>query len=197
MNFLAHLYLSGENEGIIIGNFIADAVKGNHLGQFPEAVEKGIRIHREIDSYTDKHPVFLESKGRLQGTYHKFSGVIVDLYYDHFLARYWTDYSDHDLRQYVAGSYKLLLRNYGILPARSRRILPYMIAQNWLVGYADFDKLTRVFQGMSRRSRFKSGMENAVTDLKKDYTAYLEEFRNFFPDLIDYVQQYRKDISVI
>jgi acyl carrier protein phosphodiesterase len=72
-----------------------------------------------------------------------------------------------------------------------------MIAQNWLVGYADFDKLTRVFQGMSRRSRFKSGMENAVTDLKKDYTAYLEEFRNFFPDLIDYVQQYRKDISVI
>jgi acyl carrier protein phosphodiesterase len=196
MNFLAHLYLSGENEGIIMGNFFADAVKGNQLDHFPADVIKGIRIHREIDSYTDQHPVFLESKGRLSGTYRKFSGVIVDLYYDHFLARNWSEYSTQDLEEYVARSYKLLLRNYNLLPARSKRILPFMIAQNWLVGYSDFDKLERVFQGMSRRSRFKSGMENAVTDLKKDYSSYQAEFRKFFPDLINHVRQYRGNMNV-
>jgi acyl carrier protein phosphodiesterase len=196
MNFLAHLYLSGENEGIILGNFIADAVKGNRLNHFPDDVIKGIRIHREIDTYTDRHPVFRESKGRLVNTYHKFSGVIVDLYYDHFLARLWAEYSSRDLEQFVAANYKILLRHYGLLPKRSKRILPYMIAQNWLVGYADFDKLTRVFQGMSRRSRFKSGMENAVTDLKKDYDSFQAEFRKFFPDLITHVRLYKDNMSV-
>jgi acyl carrier protein phosphodiesterase len=196
MNFLAHLYLSYNNEGVILGNFIADAVKGNKLDHFPEDVVRGIRLHREIDSYTDSHPVFRQGKARLSGRYRMFSGVIVDLYYDHFLAKNWVDYSDTDLEKCVASAYKLLLKHYAILPSRSRKILPYMIAQNWLVGYADFDRLTRVFQGMSRRSRFESGMEHAVDDLKKDYSLYESEFRLFFPDIISHIRQYRNDESV-
>ena len=196
MNFLAHLYLSGSNEGVILGNFIADSVKGSMLDRFPGDVIKGIRLHREIDSFTDHHPVFLQSKARLSDTYSKFSGVIVDLYYDHFLARNWKDYSGHDLEKYVAENYKLLLRNYALLPPRSKRILPFMIAQNWLVGYASLDKLRKVFQGMSRRTRFNSGMEHAVTDLEKDYASYEKEFRLFFPDLEAHAAQYRKNIRV-
>jgi acyl carrier protein phosphodiesterase len=192
MNFLAHLYLSEDNEGVTLGNFVADSVKGNSLNHFPADVVRGIRLHREIDSYTDSHPVFRQSKARLSPKYRMFSGVIVDLYYDHFLARNWHDYSDINLAQYVGAAYKMLLRNYAILPPRSRRILPFMIAQNWLVGYAEFDRLARVFQGMSRRSRFESGMENAVEDLKLDYNAYGQEFRQFFPEIIHHIEQYRK-----
>lgn len=197
MNFLAHLYLAGNNEGVILGNFIADAVKGNHLDHFPEDVVKGIRLHREIDDYTDHHPVFRQSKSRLSYAYGKFSGVIVDIYYDHYLARNWKDYSSNDLATYVAKTYKMLLRNYATLPARSRRILPFMIAQDWLTGYAEFDKLARVFQGMSRRSRFKSGMEHAVEDLKKDYHDFESEFRTFFPDIIRHIEQYKESIHVL
>lgn len=196
MNFLAHLYLSGKNEGVILGNFIADSVKGSMLDHFPGDVIKGIKFHREIDTFTDHHPVFLLSKARLSENYSKFSGVIVDLYYDHFLARNWPDYSDIDLEKYVAQNYKLLLRNYSLLPPRSKRILPFMIAQNWLVGYANLEKLRRVFQGMSRRTRFISGMENAVDDLEKDYASYEAEFRLFFPDLVAHAAQYRKNIHV-
>lgn len=196
MNFLAHLYLSGENEGVTLGNFIADAVKGSRLDHFPADVARGIHLHREIDSYTDSHPVFRQSKNRLSAKYRKFSGVIVDLYYDHFLSRNWSDYSEKELGQFVALTYKMLLRNYAILPARSRRVLPFMIAQNWLVGYADFDKLTRVFQGMSRRSTFPSGMENAVDDLKAGYSLYEEEFRLFFPEIIRHIAQYRDSGTV-
>jgi acyl carrier protein phosphodiesterase len=196
MNFLAHLYLSGDNEEVILGNFIADSVKGSHFDRFPPDVIKGIRLHREIDSFTDNHPVFLQSKARLSATYGKYSGVIVDLYYDHFLARNWNDYSKTPIEDYVAQTYRLLLRNYSILPARPRRILPYMIAQNWLAGYAEFNKLERVFQGMARRTSFRSGMETAVDDLKKDHLAYEAEFRAFFPDIIRHAGQYRKNISV-
>jgi acyl carrier protein phosphodiesterase len=125
-----------------------------------------------------------------------FSGVIVDLYYDHYLARNWKDYSDIELSAFVGSTYKMLLRHYAIMPARSRRILPFMIAQNWLVGYADFDRLARVFQGMSRRSRFESGMENAVVDLKLHYSEYEQEFRQFFPEIIRHIEQYRKGDAV-
>ena len=196
MNFLAHLYLSGEEEEVILGNFFADAVKGRSFKGYSSLVAKGIRIHREIDSYTDNHPVVRKSKARLSPKYSKFSGIIVDVYYDHFLARNWKDYSSQELVNFVSATYKMLLRNYAILPDRSKRLLPFMIAQNWLVGYADFDKLERVFVGMSKRSRFKSGMEHAVVDLKKDYSSYLDEFRKFFPDLVSHVRQYRENIYV-
>ena len=196
MNFLAHLYLSGNNEGVILGNFIADAVKGSSFEKYPPDVAKGIRLHREIDSYTDHHPVFRQSKARLTSRYGKYSGVIIDLYYDHFLAKNWRSYSTLELEAYISRTYRLLLRNYSILPGRSRRILPYMIAQNWLVGYADLKKLERVFQGMARRTRFRSGMENAVEDLENGYPEFHAEFRDFFPDLILHAEQYRENISV-
>ncbi|HNQ82643.1 MAG TPA: DUF479 domain-containing protein, partial [Bacteroidales bacterium] len=98
MNFLAHLYLSGKEEDVIIGNFVADAIKGNSLGHYPQGMERGIRLHREIDSYTDSHELFRASRNRLAPRYNHFSGIIVDLYYDHFLAKFWNEYSNEDLR---------------------------------------------------------------------------------------------------
>jgi acyl carrier protein phosphodiesterase len=195
MNFLAHLYLSGKEEDVIVGNFVADAVKGNSLHHFPEGMERGIRLHREIDSFTDQHPVVRASKSRLSAKYRMYSGVIVDLYYDHFLAKFWSDFSDEDLQQLVSRTYFLLIRRFHQLPPRSRRILPFMITRNWLVGYRDLNVLQQVFYGMSRRTSHPSGMENAITDLEADYDSYENEFRAFFPDIIHHINNYRSNLQ--
>ena len=189
MNFLAHLYLSGEDEDIILGNFIADMVKGRQIDRFQDGVVKGIRIHRKIDAFTDSHPVVDKSKMRLRNKYRLYSGVIVDMFYDHFLATNWSDYSNTSLRKYVGNTYQLLLKNFMVLPVRARNILPYMIAGNWLVNYARLENLQRHFNGMSKRTPFDSGMENAVYDLKLHYDEFEAEFREFFPELIAYVDK--------
>ncbi len=183
MNFLAHSYLSGDNDDILLGNFIADAVKGNRYDAYREGVRFGILLHRFIDHYTDKHECFLESKHRLSGTFGKFSGIIIDIYYDHFLSKYWSEYSDKNLNKYTSHIYFLLTMNFSLIPSRYRRILPFLVYDNWLVGYADVKSLKRVFHGMDRRTGNRSGMKNAVESLLKDYEAYENDFRTFFPDI--------------
>jgi acyl carrier protein phosphodiesterase len=196
MNFLAHLYLAGDNEEVIFGNFIADGVKGNPKNGYSEGIRDGIKLHREIDRYTDNHSVVKQSKTRLSPKYRKFSGVIVDLYYDHFLSKNWADYSDKDLYRFVSTAYDLLIRKYNLLPPHPKRILPYMVTFNWLVGYADLGILQRVFKGMSHRTKFDSGMENAVSDLEENYTLFEKEFREFFPEIIGHISKFRIENSI-
>ncbi len=192
MNFLAHLYLSGDNEELILGNFIADMVKGKQIEKFSPGIVKGIMLHRKIDSFTDKHEVVFKSKRRLRSKYRHYSPVIVYMYYDHFLARNWTDYSKTPIDNFMSNSYNVLMVNYLILPKRAKKILPFMISSNWLVNYANFDKLQKNFEGLARRTPFKSGMENAVKDLVANYNEFRDEFREFFPDLIDYVERLKR-----
>ena len=189
MNFLAHTFLSGENEDIMIGNFIADHVKGKSIKHFRPEIVKGIKLHRKIDAFTDSHPLFIKSKNRLQGKYHKYSGVITDMFYDHFLAANWNDYSDEELVEFTSKIYKLLFRNFFNLPAKTKKILPFMAGSNWLASYANLDFLQRSLQGLAMRTPFKSGMENAVTDLKNDYDKYQLEFKGFFPEVIDFSKE--------
>lgn len=192
MNFLAHVFLSGTNEQLILGNLIADSVKGKMIDSFDEGVKKGIQLHRLIDQYTDNHFVVKRSKARLETTYKKYAGVIADIYYDHFLAANFPFYSPVSLSQTAHTAYNILIRNFEILPPQSKRILPYMATQNWLEGYANLHDLQRVFNGMSRRASFVSGMENAILDLKKDYQDYEKDFFDFFPDLIKYATMKRE-----
>ena len=151
--------------------------------QYNGGIRTGVFLHRAIDTYTDQHEVVRNSVARLQPVFLKFSPVIVDIYFDHFLAVNWTDYSSMELSAFSAGVYKVLIKNFSNLPPRSKRILPWMIAQNWLTGYANLYDLQRVFNGMSRRTRFDSGMEYAVDFLKENYRDFEDDFRLFFPDL--------------
>lgn len=186
MNYLAHAYLSGNNRNILIGNFLADAAKG-HTGHYDDEIKKGIKLHRIIDRFTDEHPVVKQSIRRLQPKYHKYSGVIVDMFYDHFLADSWDTYSDVPLDEFAATTYEILIRNFTILPVRLQRMLPYMIAFNWLVAYAETERLRRFFTGLSKRTKFYSGMEHCVDDLEKDHKLYRREFDLFFPELVSKV----------
>ncbi len=195
MNFLAHLYLSGDERDTILGNLIADSVKGNDYENFRPGVKAGILLHRKIDVFTDEHPVVERSKERIRHRYHKFSGVVVDMFYDHFLAAQWEKYSAKDLYDVTVSAYEILLSNFLILPARIKRILPFMLASNWLYSYRDLKMMERYFRGMSKRASFYSGMENAVDDLKEHYEGFSEDFSAFFPDIIRFVDNYRENLD--
>lgn len=186
MNFLAHLYLSGEDEEIIIGNFIADHVKGRVFEKFSPGIRSGILLHREIDAFTDAHPLWIQSKNRLAPNYRKYAGVITDMFYDHFLSSNWNDYSPENLDVFTRRMYGIIMKRYLILPAKTQRMLPFMAKDNWLKAYGTFAGLGRALNGMARRTPFESGMGNAITDLKKDYGLYEGEFRNFFPELVKF-----------
>lgn len=187
MNFLAHLYLSGKNEPVMVGNFIADMVKGRQIEKFDKEIRRGIRIHRAIDAFTDSHPVVEASKARLRPRYRKYAGVLVDMYYDHFLASNWNDYTEQHLNDFVRKAYRMLCRHVLVLPPRAKRILPFMITSNWLQSYANLDSLQKILAQMAQRTTFESGMENAVTELKLHYDLFKEEFETFFPDLVAFV----------
>jgi acyl carrier protein phosphodiesterase len=189
MNFLAHIYLSGENEDLMLGNFIADMVKGRQIENFHQGIVDGILLHRKIDAFTDAHPIVEKSKMRLRNKYRLYAGVVVDMFYDHFLARNWEEYSNHSLNGFVKQAYNVLLRNYFMLPVRARYMLPFMITGNWLSNYRDLERLQQHFEGMARRTPFKSGMEHAVFDLVGFYEEFETEFHTFFPELVQYVEK--------
>ena len=186
MNFLAHLYLSGSDENIMIGNFIGDHIKGNHFSNYNNGIIKGIKLHRLIDAFTDSHPVVEEGKKRLRPYFHKYSPVITDVFYDHFLAKNWTQYHSLSLEEYVSSVYSLLQLNEKILPAKTNYMLSHMIKYNWLEGYATLEGINKSLTGMSRRAKFESNMDKATAHLEKDYLLYEKEFEIFFEELKNY-----------
>ncbi len=190
MNYLAHLFLAGTDPEMILGNFIADHVKGSDVLNYSENIRKGITMHRAIDTFTDQHPVVKQSIIRLRPDFHKYAGVVVDMYYDHFLSAHWDEYSDIDLKLFTKTRYDILKTFHTILPVRSARLLFFMEKQNWLLSYGSFEGMEQAFSGMSRRTTFESHMENAVLNLRDGYTYFRHEFREFFPDLQAFVRDH-------
>ncbi|MEE9361032.1 MAG: acyl carrier protein phosphodiesterase [Cellulophaga sp.] len=189
MNFLAHIYLSFNNDEITIGNFIADSIRGNKYKHLPANVQKGITLHRAIDTYTDAHPTVRKSTKRLHENYGHYSGVIVDIFYDHFLAKNWKQYSDVSLEIFVDNFYDLLEDNYEILPIGVKRMMPYMITDNWIFNYSKIVGISRVLNGVNRRTNNKSKMNFAVLDLERHYEEFEAEFTSFFEELTTYAKQ--------
>lgn len=194
MNYLAHIYLSGDNELVTIGNFIADGIKGKNYKKYPPAIQTGILLHRKIDSFTDAHPIVRTSTSRLHENYGHYAGVIVDILYDHFLASNWKDYCNIPLEIYTEAFYDSLAKNYEILPIRIKKFMPYMIADNWLLSYASIEGISKVLDGMNRRTKFVSGMNRAVNELQEFYTEFETEFRQFFEELENYSKVILKEL---
>lgn len=137
MNFLAHLYLSGDDPEIMVGNFIGDFVRGRNMHeQFQQNIAIGIELHREIDEFTDSHLVVMESKKRLRPKYRHYAPVIVDVFYDHFLAIHWPIWHPQSLPDFATYAYSQLEKHEAVLPERVLQMMPYMIRGNWLVNYA-------------------------------------------------------------
>jgi acyl carrier protein phosphodiesterase len=194
MNFLAHIYLSFNDDEVTIGNFIADSIRGNKYKHLPDNVQKGILLHRYIDTFTDAHPTVRQSTKRLHENYSHYSGVIVDIFYDHFLAKNWKDYSDIPLADFVDNFYKILETNYTILPEKIKHMMPYMISDNWILNYANLEGIDQVLNGMNRRTKNISKMNFAILDLEKHYDEFEKEFSLFFQELIDFSKQKYKSL---
>ena len=186
MNFLAHIYLSNNQPMVTIGNFIADGIKGKDYKNYPKDIQIGILLHREIDTFTDAHPLVRQSTKRLHQNYSHYSGVIIDILYDHFLAKNWNSYSDVPLETFVDDFYDLLETHYELLPTRIQKMMPYMLADNWLVSYAKIEGIQKVLDGMNRRTKLISGMNNATSELQQYYTEFEEEFTVFFEELREF-----------
>ncbi|MCG9970074.1 ACP phosphodiesterase [Christiangramia crocea] len=186
MNFLAHIYLSGDNEQLMVGNFMADAVKGKKYLKYPVQIKNGIILHRAIDYYTDTHEIFKKSTQRLFPVYGHYSGIIVDIFYDHFLAANWDEYSSIPLETFTHRFYRILEEHYEILPFRVKSFLPYMVKDNWLLSYAKIEGIEKVLKGMNNRTGRKSGMHNATTELKEYYSEFESEFKAFFKELREF-----------
>jgi acyl carrier protein phosphodiesterase len=195
MNFLAHIYLSGDNELVTIGNFVADGVRGNKYKLYPTKIQAGIVLHREIDTFTDAHPIFRQSTKRLHKPYGHYSGVIVDIFYDHFLAKNWTSYSEVTLVDYIDDFYKILNQSIDVLPERFKKITPIMIEGNWLLSYATIDGIQLVLNGMNRRTKGRSKMNEATKELKDHYKVFEEDFTLFFKELIEFSTEKRLEIE--
>lgn len=189
MNFLAHIYLSGDNDLIKIGNFMADGIRGKQFEHFPEDVQKGIILHRFIDTYTDSHDVFRQSTKRLHEKYHHYAGVVVDIIYDHFLAKNWTKYSDEKLEDFINRFYNSLHTNYDILTEKTQGLMPYMIERNWLLSYRTVEGIHQILTQMDRRSKNLSKMQFASEELKEFYTEFEQEFTTFFEEMQQQAKQ--------
>ncbi len=189
MNFLAHIYLSGDNDLIKIGNFMADGIRGKQFDDFPDDVQKGIILHRWIDSYTDVHPVFRQTTKKLHERYHHYAGVIADVFYDHFLAKNWQEYSEEKLEDFVGDFYNSLQSNHDILTEKTKNLLPYMIQYNWLVSYRSVEGIARILSQMDHRTQNKSNMRFSVEELKLHYAEFEKEFSSFFEDIRSYAKE--------
>lgn len=189
MNFLAHIYLSGNDEQIIIGNFIADGIKGKRYLKYPPKIAKGIILHRAIDTFTDSHPTVRQSTAKLHKNHGHYSGVIVDVLYDHFLAKNWSKYHPQPLADFVQDFYTLLQENFTTLPARIQRMTPYMIADNWLLSYATIEGIDKILAQMNVRTKRVGQMDTAVDKLQEHYSEFEAEFTSFFEELIQHSKQ--------
>lgn len=193
MNFLAHAYLSGDHPKLLIGNFIGDFVKGREFENFEKDISRGILLHRAIDEFTDNHSIVSQSKDHLREKYRHYSGVVVDLFYDHFLAKNWATYHQKPLLQYTNDVYKLLEEHHAILPKQMRFVLGYMKRDNWLYNYSKIEGINRALSGMARRTKFDSKMEEAVIDLRANYSLFENEFKQYLPEAEQFVENWLKE----
>ena len=195
MNYLAHIYLSRDDELISIGNFMADHVKGNKFKLYAPDLQKGILLHRQIDSFTDAHELVRKSKRRLDDRYGLYRGIIIDILYDHMLAKNWSIYSDVLLSKYTQSFYLRLNRHYEVLPEKVQYMSKYLIKDDWLLSYAEIEGIRKVLEGMNRRTGGKSDMNLAIHDLIAHYDAFESDFTAFFKDLIDFSDEKLTEIK--
>lgn len=189
MNYLAHVFLAGENPEIITGNFIADHVKGTAINTYSDGIKEGILHHRAIDKYTDHHRAVKDSIALIKPKLGRYTPVAIDMYYDHFLARQWELFSSVNRLQFTHRIYATLSPFYENFPSFSQRTYDYMTSKNWLYNYSDLAFLDRCFLGLDRRASFDTKLTNAVSVLEKHYSQLESNFMDFMPDIIHHCKR--------
>ncbi len=192
MNYLAHLYLAYPDHGLMVGNFIADAVKGHDYEVFPERIKQGIIMHRSIDDFTDHHALVLDSKKYFSKEFDKYSGVLIDIYFDYFLAKNFSLYSDVSLSTFASNTYSILTNNKDIFPERSVQFFDYMIRENILERYAELDGMKKVLHGMTYRIKERFPLYESLSTFKDKQGLLYNNFVPFFEELKLHIAHFRE-----
>lgn len=188
MNYLSHIYLSGESEEIKLGNFIGDFVKGNQFLKYPPEVAKGILLHRQIDSFTDSHCVVNECIAKLRPRFGKYSGIVIDIFLDHFLAANWNLYSFEKLSTFSKRFHAVLLSNYFQLPSQVKMFIPFLIQNKRLQSYASFEGIEKTLRIMVKHTSLPAETEFALKILGEEYLFFDHAFHKFFPEIIRFIE---------
>ena len=189
MNFLAHAYLSFNHEGILVGNFAADFIKGKDLHRFGPDIQTGILLHREIDRFTDSHYLVKAGQSYLRPKFRHYSTVITDIFFDYFLAKYWEKYSEVTLEKFVNQTYQTLENHLQELPEAFREMFIWMKSQNWLLHYREIAGIQKALTGLSRRTSFDSKMNEAPEILLEKEAEFELIFFAFFRDLETFARE--------
>ncbi len=183
MNYLAHAYLSFNNPGILAGNMISDFVKGKKKFDFSGTVQKGIMLHRMIDTFTDEHAAAKEAKKFLKPAVGLYSGAFIDVAYDHFLANDENEFTAASLKSFASGTYAALYAQENILPEKFRLMLPYMSSQDWLYNYKALSGTEKSFAGLARRAAYLQSSNEVFSLFQNHYPQLQECYRVFFPSV--------------
>jgi acyl carrier protein phosphodiesterase len=189
MNYLAHLFLAEEKGRI--GGLLGDFEKGNIKGKYRKEIEIEIEIHRKIDYYTDTHEVIKEAKKLFPEERRKYAGILLDVFYDHVLAKNWDKYSNTELASFTKQVYSLLLRDIAILPDKLQQTVPVMVQEDWLISYTDFNGFESAINRISQRLKRSNSLLDCISDIYSNYQAFSSGFEVFFPQLISYVSEQR------
>ena len=193
MNYLAHAYLAETNDRFQIGNLIADFVKGSAAKSYDGKIAAGIIFHRRVDTFADGHDMTIASRRLFAPERRRTAGVVLDICYDHFLAKNWHRYADIELAEFVGRVYDLLQSHLDQLPERFRQVFPRMIEQNWLASYGSLEGVEVALARMSRRLSGNIRLDDAMVDISANYGALEGNFSAFFPDLIEFARNYLQD----
>ncbi|MBC6368986.1 ACP phosphodiesterase [Algoriphagus sp. AK58] len=183
MNFLAHAYLSFGQEEVLVGNFAADFIKGKDLQRFAVGIQIGILLHREIDTFTDSHPLVKAAQSYLRPRFRHYSSVISDIFFDHYLAKNWSSYSEIPLETFADNTYLILDKHLPELPEKFAEMFFWMKAQNWLVNYRNPEGIQRTLNGLTKRATFDSKMNESTDVLREKDGEFEVIFFAFFEDL--------------
>jgi acyl carrier protein phosphodiesterase len=187
MNYLAHLHLGGQRPAQLLGSLYGDFVKGLLPGRFPPEIEEAIRLHRRIDAFTDAHPLIRQAMGRFPAERRRYAGIVLDVFFDHCLARDWSRYADRPLDAFTDNVYQVLA-NEPQLPERLAFIAPRMAAQDWLGSYKDFEVVGDALAGIARRLSRPEGLAGAMQELRRLYQPLSEDFNEFYPQVQAFAQ---------
>ena len=182
MNYLAHLHLGGQLPAQLLGSLYGDFVKGRLQGQYSPQIEAAIQLHRSIDRFTDSHPLVGQALSRFTLTRRRYAGIVLDVFFDHCLARDWAQYADQPLERFTSQVYQVLAAEPQ-LPGRLAQIAPSMATDDWLGSYREFAVMEHVLRGISRRLSQPQQLDQAMQELRVLYEPLSEDFRVFYPQL--------------
>lgn len=201
MNYLAHLYLSPPGEDAMLGSLLGDFVKGPLTSaevreQYGTDITRAMELHRRIDSFTDAHPVVTASRNRISSGRRRFAGVMIDMFYDHFLAKYWDDFHHRPLDAFTKDFYRILMRRHAELPERAQRTARFMVDLDWLGSYAQLESVDTALNRMSQRLRRTNTLVDSAEELERNYAELERDFRRFMPDVTEFAQTAARRLSL-